>query len=159
MKNLFKLDKSFVVPLKVEARNFCLRALTIHDVVKDYDAVMTSRAHLWHRFGEVWGWPKENLSLEQDLIDLAWHQKEFELKNSFAYTVISPDQSKVLGCVYLYPASSDNLDAEVWFWARESELQSNLEEDIKVFLMAWLSSSWSFNRVSLNAQLVEIANR
>lgn len=158
MKNLFKLDKSFVVPLKVEASNFCLRALTVHDVVKDYDAVMTSRAHLWRRFGEVWGWPAESLSLEQDLIDLAWHQKEFELKNSFAYTVIGPDQSKVLGCIYLYPASSDSLDADVWFWARESELESNLEEDIKFFLIRWLNNSWSFNRVSLNAEIVDIAN-
>jgi hypothetical protein len=157
MKNLFKLDKSVVVPLKVDASNFILRALSIQDVVKDYEAVMTSREHLWRRFGEVWSWPAENLTLEQDLIDLAWHQKEFELKNSFAYTIINLDQSKVLGCVYLYPASSDNLDADVWFWARESELQSNLEEDIKVFLMGWLSRSWLFNRVSLNAEVVDIA--
>jgi hypothetical protein len=156
MNNLFKLDKSVVVPLKVEAGNFILSALSIHDVVKDYEAVMTSREHLWRRFGEVWSWPSENLSLEQNLIDLAWHQKEFELKNSFAYTVINLDQSKVLGCVYLYPASSANLDADVWFWARKSELQSNLEEDINVFLMGWLSSSWSFTRVSLNAEVVEI---
>jgi hypothetical protein len=157
MKNLFKLDKSFVAPLKVEAGNFILRALSIHDVVKDYDAVMTSREHLWRRFGEVWGWPAENLTFEQDLVDLAWHQKEFELKNSFAYTVVNLDQSKVLGCVYLYPASSENVDADVWFWARQTELETNLEEDIKVFLMPWLSNSWSFSRVSLNAQLVEIA--
>ena len=158
MKNLFKLDNSFAVPSKVEASNFFLRALTIQDVVKDYDAVMTSRAHLWRRFGEVWGWPAENLTLEQDIIDLAWHQKEFELKNSFAYTVISLDQSKVLGCVYLYPASSENLDADVWFWARESELESNLEEDIKVFLTVWLNNAWFFCRVSLNAEIVDIAN-
>jgi hypothetical protein len=159
MKNHFKLDKSFVVPLKVEASKFILRALSIHDVVKDYDAVMTSQEHLWRRFGEVWGWPQKDLSFEQDLVDLAWHQKEFELKNSFAYTVINLDQSKVLGCVYLYPSRTDDIDADVWFWARESEHQFNLEQDIKVFLMGWLSNFWSFNRISLNAENVEITNR
>lgn len=158
MKNHFKLDKGFDVPFKAEASNFTLSALSIHDVVKDYDAVMTSRDRLWRRFGEVWGWPAENLSFEQDLIDLAWHQKEFELKNSFAYAVKNPDQSKILGCVYLYPSSSNNIDADVWFWARESELQSNLEEHIKVFLIDWLNSRWSLSRVSLNAEIFEIAH-
>jgi len=158
MKNHFELDKSFVLPLKVQARNFILYPLSIHDLVKDYDAVMSSREHLWRRFGEVWSWPAESLSIEQNLIDLAWHQNEFELKNSFAYTVKNSDQSKILGCIYLYPACSDNLDAEVWFWARKSELQFNLEQDIKIFLMGWLSSIWSFKRVSLNAEIVEINN-
>jgi hypothetical protein len=38
--------------------------------------VMTSREHLWDQFGQPWGWPSEDLTLEQDLIDLASHQKE-----------------------------------------------------------------------------------
>lgn len=158
MKNQFKLDKSFVVPSIAESGSFQLRALTIHDVVKDYDAVMTSREHLWLRFGDVWGWPADNLTLEQDLIDLAWHQKEFELKNSFAYAVFTLDYSRILGCVYIYPPQSDFEDANVWFWARESEFASNLEQDLKTFLMAWLSRSWSFRRLIMNAELVEIKN-
>jgi hypothetical protein len=37
---------------------------------------MTSREHLWDQFRQPWGWPSEDLTLEQDLIDLASHQKE-----------------------------------------------------------------------------------
>jgi len=41
-----------------------MRSITIHDAFKDYDAVMSSRKHLWDRFGEIWGWPEESLTLE-----------------------------------------------------------------------------------------------
>lgn len=36
----------FVVPEKLVADDFYLRMLTIHDVIKDYDAVMASREKL-----------------------------------------------------------------------------------------------------------------
>ena len=58
----------FVVPQVLETSEFRLRMLTIHDLVKDYDAVMSSAEHL----KAVWpdsGWP-EGLTLEEDLIDL-----------------------------------------------------------------------------------------
>ena len=50
------LPPDFEPPL-LETERFRLRSLTVHDVVKDYDAVMTSREHLWELFGEAWGWP------------------------------------------------------------------------------------------------------
>ena len=70
--------------------------LTIHDLVKDYDAVMSSVEHLKETYSAIWGsdWP-EGLTLEEDLIDLGWHQREFTLCNSFAYTVMSPDESRM----------------------------------------------------------------
>src|SRR5689334_19468306 len=97
------LPRDFETPKGPENERFRLRPLTIHDVVKDYDAVMTSREHLWELFGERWGWPAATLTLEQDLIDLAWHQKEGQLKRSFAFAVLSPDESRVVGCVYVDP--------------------------------------------------------
>jgi hypothetical protein len=45
----------------------------------------------------------EGLTLEQNLIDLGWHQKEFQRRRSFAYTVVHPSESQVLGCVYINP--------------------------------------------------------
>jgi hypothetical protein len=51
-----------------------LRALLMSDAVGDYDAVMSSREALWECFGPGSDWPREDLSLEQDTIDLAWHQ-------------------------------------------------------------------------------------
>jgi hypothetical protein len=62
------VPKEFVVPATLETKQFRLRMLTVNDVVKDYDAVMTSVEHL----KTVWpdgSWP-EGLTFEQDLIDL-----------------------------------------------------------------------------------------
>lgn len=150
------VSKSFDVPFTAEAARFQLRALSIDDVVKDYEAVITSHEHLWHRFGEVWAWPATDISLEQNLIDLARHQSEFQQRTAFAYSVLSPDDARVLGCVYIYPPTSDDVDANVWFWARQSEIASKLEQSIETFLMMWLRNSWSFGRVMLNGELVEI---
>ena len=151
------VTKSFDVPLTAEAARFHLRALSIDDVVKDYEAVMTSREHLWYRFGKIWAWPNTDHSLEQNLIDLARHQSEFQQRTAFAYSVLSPDYSCVLGCVYIYPATiypatSDAVEANVWFWARQSEIASKLEQHIETFLIAWLSNRWPFGTVTLNGE-------
>src|SRR5712675_3758616 len=114
------VPENFQVPEKLETDTFRIRTLTVNDVVKDYDAVMTSVEHL----KTVWpgsGWP-EGLTFEQDLIDLGWHQKEFQMRKSFAYTVVTPSESLVLGCVYIDPTRKRGYDAVVYLWARQSEL-------------------------------------
>ena len=144
--------KNLVAPIEADSSRFILRPLTIHHVIKDYDAVMTSQVHLWQRFGEIWAWPAADLTLEQDLIDLAWHQKEFQTNSSFAYAVLSLDQSHVLGCLYIYPSNTLQAEADVWFWARQSELEQNLEHYIEIFIFDWLSESWPFDMVMLNGK-------
>jgi hypothetical protein len=99
----------FEVPELLETDRFRIRSLTIHDLVKDYDAVMTSREYLWEQFGQAWGWPRDDLTLEQDLIDLASHQKEAQRRSSFAYAVMRPDELVQLGCVYIAPPTSKAL--------------------------------------------------
>jgi hypothetical protein len=104
----------FKVPATLETKEFRLRMLTVNDVVKDYDAVMTSVEHL----KTVWPggtWP-EGLTFEQDLIDLGWHQKEFQRRRSFAYTVVTPTESQVTGCVYINPTPKRGYDAVVYLW-------------------------------------------
>ncbi|MGH2532466.1 MAG: hypothetical protein ACRDJW_09180 [Thermomicrobiales bacterium] len=39
------VPRDFTVPTLVETERFRIRPITIHDVVKDYDAVMTSQEH------------------------------------------------------------------------------------------------------------------
>jgi hypothetical protein len=116
------LPPGFEVPALLETDRFRLRPLTVHDVVKDYDAVMTSREHLWRQFGQAWGWPPADLTLEQDLIDLGWHQKEFQRRSSFDDAVMSLDEARLLGCVYVDPPEKAGYDAEVCLWVRASEL-------------------------------------
>ena len=136
------------IPRGIETEDFRLRMLTIHDVVKDYDAVMRSIVHLRGVFGPDSSWPSADLTLEQDLIDLGWHQKEFQKRSSFAYTVMSLDESRCLGCVYVDPSDKVGYDARVTLWVRRSEMGKGL--DIKLFstVRMWLSDEWWFTAVA-----------
>lgn len=134
------------IPAGLETDDFRLRMLTVNDVVKDYEAVMTSREHLQGVFGPQSTWPAADLSLEQDLIDLGWHQKEFQNRTSFAYTVMNLAETRCLGCVYIYPAPAD-YDAQVILWARQSELASGLETQLLAAVKQWIAQEWPFERV------------
>lgn len=154
------LPRSFIVPERVVTDAFCIRSITIHDVLKDFDAVMSSREHLWARFGEEWGWPPQEMTIEQNLIDLGWHQKEFQLRSSFDYAVMSLDESRLLGCIYIDPpfvgdsepggetAGEAGVDAEVAYWIRSSELASGLETELGTFVRQWIAEVWPFARVA-----------
>lgn len=144
------LPPNFQIQAVVETARFRLRSITIHDAFKDYDAVMSSRQHLWARFGAVWGWPAEDMTIEQNIVDLGWHQKEFQLRSSFDYAAMSLDEKRLLGCVYIDPPHVAGTDADVWFWARQSELASGLEADLRSFLMPWLARHWPFKSVTIN---------
>lgn len=132
----------FDVPEVLETPEFRLRKLTVNDLVKDYDAVMSSVEHL----KAVWpdsGWPA-GLTLEEDLIDLGWHQKEFQNRASFAYTLVTLDESKVIGCVYIDPTRARGYDAEIYLWVRASELESGLDARLFNTVKSWLADDWPF---------------
>ncbi len=153
------LPQEFQVPAIVETARFRMRSITIQDAFKDYDAVMSSRVHLWGRFGRIWGWPAEDMTIEQNIVDLGWHQKEFQLGSSFDYAVMSLDEKRLLGCVYVDPPQEAGTDADVWFWARQSELEGGLESELQSFLVPWLAENWPFRSVTLNAAVRQLKGR
>jgi hypothetical protein len=132
------IPDNFIIPTGFITDKIKARMLTVNDVVKDYDAVITSIDHLQGVFGSKSTWPKPDISLEQDLIDLGWHQKEFQKRTSFAYTVMSPDESACLGCFYIYPYDKDGYDAIVYMWVRKSEFDKGLdpvlEKEVRAFM-------------------------
>ena len=136
----------FEIPERLETDELRLRMLTVNDVVKDFEAVVTSAEHLKKVFPDN-SWP-DGLTLEQDLIDLGWHQKEFQNRTSFAYTVVNPSESRVLGCVYINPARRVGYDAVVLLWARQSELDGGLEERLAEAVRQWIAKEWPFRRVA-----------
>ena len=147
------VDQEFVVPEKLETDDFRLRMLTVGDVVKDYDAVMSSADFLktlWP--GSTW---PEGLTLEQNLIDLGWHQKEFQRRSSFAYTVITLDETRVVGCVYIDPTSKRGYDAEVYLWAREAAMGSPADARLYEVVRQWLTKDWPFDKVAFPGRDIE----
>jgi len=132
----------FAVPSELSTASFKLRMLSVDDVEKDFEAVTSSA----ERLSKVWpdsGWPA-GLTLKQNLIDLGWHEKEFQNRTSFAYTVVAPDESEVLGCVYFYPTDKAEYDVEVFLWVRESEVANDLDQALFEAVQQWLASDWPF---------------
>ena len=142
------IPKGFEVPEVLENEHFRLRMLTIHDVVKDYDAVMTSIDHLQGVFGPDSNWPTRDLTLEQDLIDLAWHQKEFQRGSSFTYTVVALDESEVLGCLYIFPTKKADYNATASMWVRASKVDEGLDEILFSTVKIWMKNEWPFPKVA-----------
>jgi hypothetical protein len=145
----------FKVPAALETQRFRARMLSVDDVVKDYDAVMSSVEHLQHVFGPSSTWPEEDLTFEQDLIDLGWHQKEFQDRSSFAYTVMNPSESQCLGCIYINPTRKRGYDAVVYLWVRESEVDKGLDPVLFQAVKEWVSKEWPFENVAFPGRDVD----
>ncbi|MFW9822800.1 MAG: GNAT family N-acetyltransferase [Candidatus Thorarchaeota archaeon] len=147
----------FEIPTKFETDKFRLRMLSVDDVEKDYEAVIESRELLIKMFGGPW--PREGFTLEENLVDLERHQQEFLDRKSFAYTVVSLDESKVLGCIYINPPQkySNNpefveywkrtgTDAVVNMWVRQSEYEKGMDKILFIIVRDWINTEWPFKR-------------
>jgi hypothetical protein len=86
------------------------------------------------------------LTLEQNIIELGWHQTEFQLRTSFAYTVVSLDETEVLGCVYIYPSLKDEYDAEITLWVRQSRVVEGLDQHLFETMESWITEIWPFRK-------------
>jgi hypothetical protein len=134
------VSEDFEVPTGLEHERFRLRKLTVDDVVKDFEAISSRVDHLGV------SQPPFVPTIELNLVDLGWHQKEFELRRSFAYTVVAPDESEVLGCVYLYPSESH--DAQIKLWVRQSAWDDGLDPVLEATVREWVATRWPFERVT-----------
>lgn len=135
------VPRDFVVPRHVTIPGFSLQALTLDHASADFDAVVSSSEHLQTLFGR--GWP-DGLTLEQHRIDLAWHQKEFERRTSFAYAVLDASAGRMLGCAYVSPCDRNAFDAEIRYWVRSSDIASGSQERLGVALADWIEDVWPF---------------
>lgn len=133
----------FEVPDGLTTEDFRLRMLSVNDVVKDFEAVIASKPNLLSLFPGGSDWP-EGLTLEANLVDLGWHQKEFQIRRSFTYTVVALDGSKVLGCVYIHPTRKSGYDADITFWARESDQGDPADRALEQAVRAWIAAEWPF---------------
>ena len=107
----------FKIPTLLETGLFRLRMLSVDDVEKDYEAVIESRELLHAKFGG--SWPRTGFTIEENLADLKRHQQEFLDRKAFAYTVVSLDETKVLGCIYINPPQKySHIPEFVEYWKR-----------------------------------------
>lgn len=143
MYNFDLVPEDFVVPDILHGDGYILRMLSIDDLEKDFEAVVASTGRIRGLFDPTSLWP-DGLTKKEDLIDLAWHQREFTIRHSFAYTVMASDESRCLGCVYIFPSKAKRYDAVVFYWVRDSADADIRDEELGARLRAWLASDWPF---------------
>ncbi len=116
--------------------DFTLTPLTMNEVHEDFDAVMKA-AHL---VSEVFGdWPV-GLTIEENQIDLAWHDREFTERRSFAW-IIRNAEGLYLGCFYIYPAMGSRGSAEATLWIGDVPERKQIAEDARAALLTWLDKN------------------
>ena len=118
----------FTVPERLECDGYMLRMLSIDDLELDYEAVTASTERLKGLFDPNSTWP-EGLTRRDDLVDLGWHEREFTLRHSFAYTVIALGGVRCLGCCYIFPSNVPGADASVFYWVRAGSTTRSLTYD------------------------------
>jgi hypothetical protein len=144
MREKLFVPENFVIPPILETKYFRLRMLSVDDVEKDYEAVMETQVR-FHGMG--YRWPREGFTIAENLADLEQHQREFVDREAFAYTVVSLDESRVLGCVYINPTESDGYDAKVKMWIRQSEYDKGFDPILFDEVKKWIASAWPFTKV------------
>ncbi|MFT7200894.1 MAG: hypothetical protein ACI9UD_002551 [Glaciecola sp.] len=103
---------------------------------------MSNREHLQGVFGSNSTWPAVDLTLQQNLIDFSCHQKEFQIKRSFAYTVVTLDEKRVTGCIYIYSTDKGEFDLEITIWVRQDALKDVYDVVFFKTVAEWLANEW-----------------
>jgi hypothetical protein len=142
-----------LVPQEKRTDRLWLRPLRATDVELDYEAVISS-AEMLHRWcqGE---WPAANFTLAENLADLKWHELEHIERKAFTFTVLNPQGTRCLGCVYIVPIRPEEVPfckdavyaADVGFWVRESELADALDQHLLTTIRDWFRAEWVFDSV------------
>ena len=136
----------FDVPTSLVSEHFRIEVLEPSVVELDYDAVMSSRVNLRKIFRENDTWPSDTMTLKKNNDDLVKHYAEFQSREAFAYTVLTPAKNKCIGCLYIYPSEAKEFDSVVYFWIRDDSLE--LEAEFYTFIQNWLKEVWSFENIA-----------
>ena len=138
-----------------------LRPLRSADAELDHDAVTSSAAQL-RRWSDS-PWPADDFTLADNRADLELHECEHDKGAAFTFTVLDPEESRCLGCVYVGPVWPEAaplcegaaLAASVGFWVRTSELACDLDRHLLATLRTWLKDEWAFDCVLFTNNLQE----
>jgi RimJ/RimL family protein N-acetyltransferase len=155
--------KEFTPPTTLDTERVHLEPLGPKHAEMDYEAIMSSREHLQKTLH--WGdWPAANMTVEDNRSDLERHGKEFENREAYAYTVLTPDRKRCLGCVYMKPLGKRPRAMMLAYWVVADELDSGLDKHLIESVLSWIESDWPLNMVVLplhtdNTRGVEIAER
>ena len=136
----------FEVPRELAMPRFRLEPLGPEHNERDLAAWTSSIDHIRSTPGYPDGnWPPpEGMTLERNLQDLKRHAADFERRAGFTYTVLD-NEDDVFGCLYIYPDTTGEADAEVQSWVRADRAELDLV--LYRVVSEWLEADWPFESV------------
>lgn len=133
------VPETFSPPRRLQLAGVDLRVLGVDDLHPDYEAVMESGAALNDLFHPGDQWPN-GLTLRANMIDLAWHEKEFARRSSFAWGLWRAQTTRYLGSAYVYPDPDSETGAHAVHWIRVGETDAALRPAFKLAWEAYVRS-------------------
>ena len=122
---------------------FVLEPLHEKHTERDFRAFMSCRERL--RKELQWGtWPPAGFTPEDNRVDLRRHFEEFESGFAFAYTVLSPDRQRCLGCIYI-ERCDEIAGAQLAFWVTDEAF--DIEELLVSEVLNRIHTDWPIDRV------------
>jgi hypothetical protein len=139
------LPDDFTAPARLDLpTGHHARQIRVSDLEIDYPTVMANQALLWDTFGEVWGWPPADMTVEQDREDLERHVEEMARNESFNYAIWDAEETTLLGCIYVDPPEKEGADADISWWVVAEELSGPLERALRREVPRWIDAEWPF---------------
>lgn len=114
----------------------------------DYDAYMSSIAHLQRTFTFSTSWPHAGLTMADAIKDVEGEEAAFNARRKFTYAVLNPVESRELGCVYISPSTKQGYDAQVRIWVTENQHIIGFEDRLYDEVRAWIGAKWPFEKVA-----------
>ena len=144
-----------MLPRSADLGPFRLVPLAPDAAEEDFAVVTKSVRVLQGLFGNDW---PLGLTLADNRIDLAWHEREFTLCRSFSW-IVRDINGAYLGCVYVFPEPGERGRGQVYFWiADTSDRLAQLaafQPLIAAWLLPWLPAAgqyvWHINNTALPA--------
>jgi hypothetical protein len=146
-----------IPPLSVD--RYRLEPLTNRWVLEDFAAIIESLPHLDGLIGPPGSAPAPaEYTLETNVLELAWHEREFRTRHSFAFAAITHDDQREVGCMYLYPSPRPDEDAVGISWARWDP--ADPDGDARFFdeFRSWVEREWPFTPVAYPGRCISWAD-
>ena len=137
------IPETFEPPVYVIGDGFVLKPLGPELVEVDYVAYMSSIEHLRTTFS-LGNWPREDINMDDAMLDMENEARRFAERSSFAYAVLTKDEQTELGCVYVYPSKKAGYDAMVRLWVTQAEFDKGFDAELFAWTKEWVAASWPF---------------
>lgn len=139
---------AFAVPTSAEGPGFRLEPLGPALVKIDFDAYMSSVEHLQRTFTRSKDWPHAGISDADAMLDMQTEAARFAQRESFAYSVLTPDGLRERGCLYVSPSPVPGYDAIVRIWVTKAEFDAGFDKELEAWAHQWIKANWPFRSVA-----------